>query len=115
MYIHTIVRQHGQRYCGCGEERDTERTQFTQWPIFRTILPSLFCQNLWQGLLHSIAQEAVPLIPEFKPAELSKIAWACATCGVREGRVLSICPLESDGDASECLKSNAAPWWFLEP
>ena len=46
-----------------------------------------------QGLLHSIAQEAVPLIPEFKPAELSKIAWACATCGVREGWVLSICEL----------------------
>lgn len=46
-----------------------------------------------QGLLHRIAQEAVPLIPEFKPAELSKIAWACATCGVREGWVLSICEL----------------------
>ena len=38
------------------------------------------------GLLHSIASEAVVRLPEFKPGELSKTAWAYATCGFREGR-----------------------------
>lgn len=37
------------------------------------------------GLLHSIASEAVVRLPEFKPGELSKTAWAYATCGFREG------------------------------
>ena len=37
------------------------------------------------GLLHSIASEAVVRLPEFKPAELFKTAWAYATCGLREG------------------------------
>lgn len=85
-----------------------ERTEFTQFTSVYISLLSFICfspafsENCqpffarifgMQGLLHSIAQEAVPLIPEFKPAELSKIAWACATCGVREGWVLSICEL----------------------
>eukprot|EP00434_Breviolum_minutum_P031086 symbB.v1.2.027496.t2/scaffold2828.1/size70857/1 len=38
------------------------------------------------GLLHSIASEAVVRLPEFKPGELSKTAWAYATCGFREGQ-----------------------------
>ena len=35
--------------------------------------------------IHAIAGEAVRRIAEFKPPELSKMAWACASCKLREG------------------------------
>eukprot|EP00438_Fugacium_kawagutii_P019194 Skav219383 [mRNA] locus=scaffold76:758380:768154:- [translate_table: standard] len=65
------------------------RAQLSKQCVERVPLCFARARHDFRGLLQSIARESILIMPEFKAAELSKTAWACATCALREGQVLA--------------------------